>query len=82
MCKKLYSQIVIQLNIQIDGLQHKIFIVLNDPYLKKKKLCLQDVPNPVALEPCAGNKAAVLTLLVRQPTGNDRYTPHGYSGTI
>jgi hypothetical protein len=43
-------------------------------------MCLQDVPNPVALEPCAGNKAAVLTLLVRQPTGNDRYTPHGYSG--
>lgn len=41
---------------------------------------LQDVPNPVALEPCAGNRAAVLTLLVRQPTGNDRFTPHGYSG--
>lgn len=43
---------------------------------------LQDVPNPVALEPCAGNKAAVLTLLVRQPTGNDRFTPHGYSGKL
>lgn len=49
---------------------------------KRSNNCLQDVPNPVALEPCAGNKAAVLTLLVRQPTGNDRYTPHGYSGTI
>lgn len=43
---------------------------------------MQDVPNPVALEPCAGNRAAVLTLLVRQPTGNDRFTPHGYSGML
>jgi len=46
-----------------------------------KYMSLQDVPNPVALEPCAGNRAAVLTLLIRQPTGNDRFTPHGYSGT-
>jgi len=48
--------------------------------LKKIYFVVQDVPNPVALEPCAGNRAAVLTLLVRQPTGNDRFTPHGYSG--
>lgn len=70
------------MNTQIEGLLFKILFVLNDLCIKEKKLCFQDVPNPVALEPCAGNKAAVLTLLVRQPTGNDRYTPHGYSGTL
>lgn len=29
----------------------------------------KDSPSPIALEPCAGNKAAVLSLLVRMPTG-------------
>jgi attractin len=29
----------------------------------------QDSPSPIALEPCEGNKAAVLSLLVRLPTG-------------
>lgn len=33
---------------------------------KKKK---KDAPSPIALEPCAGNRAAVLSLLVRLPTG-------------
>lgn len=33
---------------------------------KKRK---KDSPSPIALEPCAGNKAAVLSLLVRMPTG-------------
>lgn len=29
----------------------------------------QDAPSPIALEPCSGNRAAVLSLLVRLPTG-------------
>lgn len=33
---------------------------------KKRK---KDSPSPIALEPCNGNKAAVLSLLVRLPTG-------------
>jgi hypothetical protein len=33
---------------------------------KKRK---KDSPSPIALEPCVGNKAAVLSLLVRMPTG-------------
>lgn len=31
---------------------------------------MQDAPSPIALEPCSGNRAAVLSLLVRLPTGN------------
>ena len=37
---------------------------VNAPKKRKK-----DSPSPIALEPCAGNKAAVLSLLVRMPTG-------------
>lgn len=36
---------------------------------KKRK---KDSPSPIALEPCDGNKAAVLSLLVRLPTGRFR----------
>merc|ERR550519_288165 len=37
-------------------------------------------PSPIALEPCAGNRAAVLTLLVRMPTGGSSYAPPGVPG--
>lgn len=30
---------------------------------------MQDAPSPIALEPCSGNRAAVLSLLVRLPSG-------------
>lgn len=29
----------------------------------------KDAPSPIALEPCEGSRAAVLSLLVRLPTG-------------
>jgi hypothetical protein len=40
---------------------------------KKRK---KDSPSPIALEPCVGNKAAVLSLLVRMPTGEFRISFH------
>ncbi|KAK0165280.1 hypothetical protein PV328_003808 [Microctonus aethiopoides] len=45
---------------------------------KKKK----DAPSPIALEPCNGNRAAVLSLLVRLPTGGEAYTPAGQSAGL
>lgn len=51
---------------------------LNASVKKRKK----DSPSPIALEPCAGNKAAVLSLLVRMPTGkktlNEKIYPFLY----
>ncbi|XP_011499163.1 PREDICTED: attractin-like protein 1 [Ceratosolen solmsi marchali] len=38
---------------------------MNNSRKKKKK---KDAPSPIALEPCCGNRAAVLALLVRLPT--------------
>lgn len=43
-------------------------------------LFMQDSPSPIALEPCCGNRAAVLSLLIRMPTGGEMYTPSGQSG--
>lgn len=37
-------------------------------------------PSPIALEPCCGNRAAVLSLLVQLPTGGEPYTPVGHPG--
>ncbi|XP_011147509.1 attractin-like protein 1 isoform X1 [Harpegnathos saltator] len=45
---------------------------------KKKKAA----PSPIALEPCCGNRAAVLSLLVRLPTGGEPYTPAGQSAGL
>jgi len=37
-------------------------------------------PSPIALEPCQGNRAAVLSLIVRLPTGGKPYAPNGCTG--
>ncbi|XP_039300291.1 attractin-like protein 1 isoform X2 [Nilaparvata lugens] len=47
--------------------------------LKKRK---KDSPSPIALEPCCGNRAAVLSLLIRLPTGGEMYTPTGQSAGL
>lgn len=46
---------------------------------KRKK---RDAPSPIALEPCYGNRAAVLSLLVRLPTGGEAYTAKGQSAGL
>lgn len=40
------------------------------------------VPCAIALEPCAGNRAALLTVLIECPTGGSRFSPPGLSGII
>uniref|UniRef100_A0A673IJ06 Attractin-like n=1 Tax=Sinocyclocheilus rhinocerous TaxID=307959 RepID=A0A673IJ06_9TELE len=41
---------------------------------------LPSVPKPIALEPCFGNKAAVLSIFVRLPRGPGGIPPPGQSG--
>ncbi|CAG7724473.1 unnamed protein product [Allacma fusca] len=45
--------------------------------LRKRK---KDCPSPIALEPCQGNRAAVLSLLVSLPTGSHSFAPPGQPG--
>lgn len=40
----------------------------------------QGAPKPVAMEPCSGGKAAVLTVLMRLPSGPSGLPPPGQSG--
>lgn len=51
-------------------------ISVSDTLSRRKK----EYPNPIAMEPCNNNKAAVLSLIVRLPTGSDAHTPNGQSG--
>ncbi|XP_063781410.1 attractin [Pseudophryne corroboree] len=41
---------------------------------------VKSVPKPIALEPCCGNKAAVLSIFVRLPRGVGGIPPPGQSG--
>lgn len=43
-------------------------------------LLLKGAPKPVAMEPCSGGKAAVLTVLIRLPSGPSGLPPPGQSG--
>lgn len=45
-----------------------------------ENLLQQINPSPIALEPCSGNRAAVLSLLVQLPTGGEPFTPPGHPG--
>lgn len=42
----------------------------------------EGAPKPVAMEPCSGGKAAVLTVLMRLPSGLSDLPPPGQSGLI
>ncbi|KAG7168510.1 Attractin-like [Homarus americanus] len=60
-----------------DSLSSDLLDSLNTLKIKKKVN-----PSPIALEPCCGNRAAVLSLLVQLPTGGEPYTPIGHPGGL
>ncbi|XP_017143549.1 attractin-like protein 1 [Drosophila miranda] len=60
----------IDLSLTLEGIGHMS--------KKRKKEC----PSPIALEPCCGNRAAVLSLLVRLPTGGQSQAPTGQSNGL
>ena len=47
---------------------------------RRKRQLKKTVPSPIALEPLKGGKAAVVSLLLRLPMGDEDYTPNGSSG--
>lgn len=42
----------------------------------------QGAPKPIAIEPCAGNRAAVLTVFLCLPRGSSGAPPPGQSGKM
>uniref|UniRef100_A0A0A9YMG1 Attractin n=1 Tax=Lygus hesperus TaxID=30085 RepID=A0A0A9YMG1_LYGHE len=73
MASRPFSQVLVEI-------EKRASSSLNTPTspTSKKKEC----PSPIALEPCIGNRAAVLSLLVRMPTGGASYTPQGQSAGL
>jgi len=49
----------------------------NATSVRRKK---KEYPSPIALEPCHGNRAAVLSLLITMPTGSASFAPPGQTG--
>ena len=60
--------------LHLPALQQHLFICLFTFYFQRPR------PSPIALEPCVSNRAAVLSLIVRMPTGGKAYAPNGYTG--
>ncbi|KAJ8961064.1 hypothetical protein NQ314_005994 [Rhamnusium bicolor] len=77
MASRPFSQVLVELEFK-DNVDLKNSIsVISD--IKRKK---RDAPSPIALEPCFGNRAAVLSLLIRLPTGGESYTAKGQSAGL
>lgn len=73
MASRPFSQVLVEL-----GVKEKLEL---NKYEDLKLHKLSDAPSPIALEPCFGNKAAVLSLLVLLPTSDTLFPMKGrYAG--
>ncbi|KAG5869328.1 hypothetical protein JTB14_005136 [Gonioctena quinquepunctata] len=73
MASRPFSQVLLELEVK------ETSDCKNSGDAKRKK---REAPSPIALEPCSGSRAAVLSLLVRLPTGGESYTPRGQSAGL
>ncbi|ERL89257.1 hypothetical protein D910_06630, partial [Dendroctonus ponderosae] len=73
MASRPFSQVMVELEKQAP-------VEMSD--LSKRERRKKDAPSPIALEPCEGSRAAVLSLLVRLPTGSQPYTVKGQSAGL
>ncbi|KAF2897611.1 hypothetical protein ILUMI_08563 [Ignelater luminosus] len=77
MASRPFSQVLVELEVKQNIDPENAISILSDSKRKKR-----DAPSPIALEPCYGNRAAVLSLLVRLPTGGEPYTARGQSAGL
>lgn len=75
MASRPFSQVLVE----VENRDRTDGVAVTDTILRRRK---RDSPSPIALEPCCGNRAAVLSLLVRLPTGGEPYTPRGQSAGL
>ncbi|XP_075233105.1 attractin-like protein dsd isoform X2 [Lycorma delicatula] len=80
MASRPFSQVLVEIEKRDNSTtpQDISIAAINSTLRKRKK----DSPSPIALEPCCGNRAAVLSLLIRMPTGGEMYTPSGQSAGL
>lgn len=79
MASRPFAQVLVELEKKEDLSPDDISIVTADPKRKKQR---GEPPSPISLEPCFGNRAAVLSLLVRLPTGGNGYTVPGQAAGL
>ena len=72
------SRVRVQPSFQVNQTLPSIWFTKNISRKRRKK----SRPSPIALEPCAGNRAAVLSLIVRMPTGGHSHAPPGTPGNL
>lgn len=77
MASRPFSQVLVELEVKETPPETES-LTTTDVKQRKKR----DAPSPIALEPCYGNRAAVLSLLVRLPTGGEAYTAKGQSAGL
>lgn len=77
MASRPFSQVLVELEMKQNLESENTISILSDAKRKKR-----DAPSPIALEPCYGNRAAVLSLLIRLPTGGESYTIKGQSAGL
>lgn len=77
MASRPFSQVLVELEVKEPIDYDNLMSVMSESKRKKR-----DAPSPIALEPCYGNRAAVLSLLVRLPTGGEPYTVKGQSAGL
>ncbi len=68
MASRAFSQVIVEIEGR-EGKQSENSSTAVESINISNKKNRRDSPSPIALEPCEGNKAAVLSLLVRLPTG-------------
>ena len=74
MASRPFAQVLVELEIKEP--------VENASVATDSKRRKRDSPSPIALEPCNGNRAAVLSLIVRLPTGGEPYVVKGQSAGL
>lgn len=79
MASRPFSQVLVELEKKELLSENTTINVVAVTDSKRRK---RDAPSPIALEPCFGNRAAVLSLLVRLPTGGEPYTGKGQSAGL
>lgn len=83
MASRPFSQVLVELELKDPvPLDNGISIVATATDIGNKRNKKRDAPSPIALEPCYGNRAAVLSLLIRLPTGGEQYTAKGQSAGL
>ncbi|RZF37106.1 hypothetical protein LSTR_LSTR013802 [Laodelphax striatellus] len=78
MASRPFSQVLVEIEKRDNSASQQDTTSVTSTLKKRKK----DSPRPIALEPCCGNRAAVLSLLIRLPTGGEMYTPTGQSAGL